>query len=212
LIKKSITGRDRFSAQSAGKHSKDLLACPDQIPSDRGAAHREGVKNECLHFRYSNWFSASRRGVRSEIFSACMWPPWYASASSAARGRRHFHQPQARQTHIRNVNVHPPTVDSFESKRVLAKHVAPLLRSAEQRSARASTQPGATGAIRTYAHMVTRRFAPRDGPLFLVRAYGFTETLRRAAQREGVGMTACHGLGRYIGACGRSASPYGGLP
>ena len=29
-----------------------------------------------------------------------------------------------------------------------------------------------------------------------VRACGFTETLRRAAQREGVGMTACHVLGR----------------
>jgi len=100
----------------------------------------------------------------------------------------------------------------FQPKRVLPHHVAPVLRSAEQRSARASTRPAATRAIRTYAHMVTRRFAPRDGLHFAVRAYGFTETLRRAAQREGVGMTACHGLGVYIGGCGRSVSPYGGLP
>jgi len=81
---------------------------------------------------------------------------------------------------------------------VQRSHVAPVVRSGEQRSARASTRPAATRAIRTYAHMVTRRFAPRDGLHFLVRAYGFTETLRRAAQREGVGMTACHGLGGYI--------------
>jgi len=94
----------------------------------------------------------------------------------------------------------------------LFNHVAPVLRSAEQRSARTSTRPAATRAIRTYAHMVTRRFAPRDGLHFLVRSYGFTETLRRAAQREGVGMPACHGLGVYIGECGRSVSPYGGLP
>jgi len=113
LTKKSITGRARFSAQSACKHSKDLLACPDQFPSDRGAAHRDGVKNECLHFCYPNWFSGSRRGVRSEIFSARMWPPWYAAASSAARGRRHLHQSQARQAHKRYVNVHPPTVGAL---------------------------------------------------------------------------------------------------
>ena len=100
----------------------------------------------------------------------------------------------------------------FQPKRVLHNHVAPVLRSAEQRSARASTQPAATRAIRTYAHMVTRRFAPRDGLHLLVRAYVFTETLRRAAQREGVDMTACHGLGVYTGGCGRSVSPYGGLP
>jgi len=100
----------------------------------------------------------------------------------------------------------------FQPKRVLPNHVAPVLRSAEQRSARASTRPAATRAIRTYAHMVTRRFAPRDGLHLLVRAYGFTKTLRQAAQREGVGMTAYHGLGVYIGGCGRSVSPYGGLP
>jgi len=45
----------------------------------------------------------------------------------------------------------------------------------------------------------------------LVRTCGFTETLRRAAQREGVGMTTCHGLGEYIGACCRCAFPDGGL-
>jgi len=89
LTKKWIAALARFSAHSAGKHSKDLHAHPDQIHSDRGAAHREGVKNGCLQFRYPNWFSGSRRGVRSEIFSARMWPPWYTSASSAARGRRH---------------------------------------------------------------------------------------------------------------------------
>jgi len=103
-----------------------------------------------------------------------------------------------------------------QEKRVCActhdKHHCAVLRSAEQRSERASTRPAATRAIRTYAHMVTRRFAPRDGLHFLVRAYGFTETLRRASHREGVDMTACHGLGRYKGGCGRSVSPYGGLP
>ena len=212
LTKKSIAGRARVSAHSACKHSKDLLACPDQIHSDRGAAHREGVTNGCLQFRYPNWFSGSKRGVRSEILSARMWPPWYTSASSAAA--RASTRPST--TGSGGTHAICPCASAcgglFQSKRVLPNHVAPVLRSAEQRSARASTRPAATRTIRTYAHMVTRRFAPRDGLHFLVRAYGFTETLRRAAQREGVGMTACHGLGVYIGACGSSVSPYGGLP
>jgi len=93
--------------------SKVLHPHPDQIHSDRGAGHRKGVENECLHFRYPNWFSGSRRRVRSEIFSARMWPPWYASASSAARGRRHDRRPQARQAHKRYVRVHPPMVGCF---------------------------------------------------------------------------------------------------
>jgi len=113
MTKKWIAALARFSAHSAGKHSKDLHAHPDQIHSDRGAAHREGVKNGCLQFRYPNWFSASRRGVRSEIFSARMWPPWYASASSAARVRRHDRRPQTRQAHKRYVHVHPPMLGSF---------------------------------------------------------------------------------------------------
>jgi len=113
LTKKSIAARARCSAHSAGKHCKDLHAHPDQIHSVRGAAHQKSVENECLHFRYPNWFSGSRRGVRSEIFSARMWPPWHALASSAARGRRHDRQPQARQAHKRYVHVHPPMVGSF---------------------------------------------------------------------------------------------------
>jgi len=113
LTKKSIAGRARISAPSSGKQSKDLHAHADQIHSDRGAAHRKSVENECLHFRYPNWFSGSRRRVRSENFSARMWPPWHASASSAARGRRHVRRPQARQAHKRYVHVHPPVVGSF---------------------------------------------------------------------------------------------------
>jgi len=48
--KKLIAGRRRFSGHSGDKHSKDLLACPDQIHSDRGAPHSVGVvMNACVY-------------------------------------------------------------------------------------------------------------------------------------------------------------------
>ena len=57
LTKKWIPGRTTFSAHSAGKRSKDLHAHPNQIHSDRGAAHWEGVNLNMLHFRHPKWFS-----------------------------------------------------------------------------------------------------------------------------------------------------------
>jgi len=66
----------------------------------------------CIAIGFEDVGGAKRR-VGASIFSACMWLHRNAAASSAARGRRHFHQPHARQTHIRNVNGHPPLVSSL---------------------------------------------------------------------------------------------------
>jgi len=49
LTKKWIAARVRGSTHSDGKHSRDRLACPDQVHSDRGAAQWEGVlTNACV--------------------------------------------------------------------------------------------------------------------------------------------------------------------
>jgi len=55
----------------------------------------------------------AKRRVGASIFSACMWFHRNAPASSAARGRRDFHQPPARQPYRRNDNVHPAMVSSL---------------------------------------------------------------------------------------------------
>jgi len=131
----------------------------------------------------------AKRRVRAARFSAHMWFHRNAPASSAARGRRHDH-----------ICIVTGFVDVYGAKRRVRAFIFCACMWFHRNAPASSAARG-----RRHDHIcIVTAFVDVCGAKRRVRAFifcagmWFTGTLRRAAQREGVGKTACRGLGGYI--------------